>query len=200
MTRISINLLPKKQRRQRLQLWVVVPLAAFLVLSTIFISVLNYTKSQELNRAEAAYSQVQQEREILEQQQVADAGAGSVEQLEIAIEFMKTYPIETVPILDHFTARLPERGFFQSFQYNESGIIVLTVQFDSSREAAYYLSQLQQSDWVEDATISSITTEEMQTIEAEEPSEDEGAVLPRYLAQYTIALTDNAGMEEEADE
>ncbi|MGD7044120.1 PilN domain-containing protein [Jeotgalibacillus proteolyticus] len=200
MKQISINLLPKKQRRQRLQLWVVGPLAAFLVISTVFITVLHYTKSQELNRTESAYSQVVQEREILEQQQTANAGTGSVEQLEMAIEFMKTYPIDTVPILDHFTERLPERGFFQSFQYNESGIIVLSVQFDSSREAAFYLSELQQSEWVANAAVSSITTSEIQSIETTDASDDEGAVLPRYVAQYTIELSETIGMEEETDE
>jgi len=88
---------------------------------------------------------------------------------------------------------------FQSFQYNESGIIILTVQFDTSREAAFYLHELEQSVRVNDATLSSVTTEEVQSLNQEET---ESGILPRYIAQYSIVLNqtiEDIEVEEEVE-
>jgi hypothetical protein len=59
------------------------------------------------------------------------------------------------------TSLLPERGFIQSFKYEESGTVTLTAQFDTSSEAAYYLDSLNHSKWIEEATLTSLnaTTE-----------------------------------------
>jgi hypothetical protein len=51
---------------------------------------------------------------------------------------------------------LPERGFIQSFAYTEAGTISLSVQFDSAREAAYFLDNLNESKWIEESSLSSL--------------------------------------------
>jgi thiol:disulfide interchange protein len=81
----------------------------------------------------------------------------SVSQLKSAIEWANDYPIQTIPVMRHLTSLLPERGFIQSFAYTEAGTITLTVQFDSAREAAYFLDNLNESKWIEESSLSSLS-------------------------------------------
>lgn len=80
----------------------------------------------------------------------------SVSQLKSAIEWANDYPIQTIPVMRHLTSLLPERGFIQSFAYTEAGTISLSVQFDSAREAAYFLDNLNESKWIEESSLSSL--------------------------------------------
>jgi hypothetical protein len=65
--------------------------------------------------------------------------------------------------MQHLTSLLPERGFIQSFGYTESGAVTLTVQFDSAREAAYFLNSLNHSKWIEEASLNSLAAAETNT-------------------------------------
>ena len=90
----------------------------------------------------------------------------SITLLKNAVEWANSYPIQTIPVMQHLTGLLPERGFIQTFGYTEAGTVTLSVQFDSSREAAYFLENLNESDWIDEANLSSLTAQEVE--EAEE--------------------------------
>lgn len=62
--------------------------------------------------------------------------------------------------MNHLTSLLPERGFIQSFAYTEAGTVTISVQFDNAREAAYFLENLKDSDWIEDVSLTSLTATE----------------------------------------
>lgn len=191
MNQISINLLPKKQKKQRFQMVFIIPIVTAFVLATAAIFVIHWSKGQELERIASQLEQAEQEKVLLEQQTFNDQSAGGIERLETAINFMENYPIPTVDVLDHFTSLLPERGFFESFQYTDTGLITLAVQFDTSREAAFYLNQLVQSEQVVQASLQSIVAEEIDSLDS--LNED---LLPRYTAQYTIMLDQDSVREE----
>lgn len=80
----------------------------------------------------------------------------------------------------HLTALLPERGFIQSFAYTEAGTVTISVQFDSSREAAYFIESLKDSDWIEDVSLTSLTATE---------TEEASNTATQSTGQTTVAAT-----------
>lgn len=192
MNQISINLLPRKQRKQRFNKVFMLPILIAFILLIAAVFVIQWSKNEELSLLESRLEQAEQEKLLLEQQNAVNEPSGGITDLESAITFMEDYPIPTVEVLDYFTGLLPERGFFESFQYTDTGLITLTVQFDLSREAAFYLYQLEQSDRVVEASLQSIVTEEIDTKAA--GTEE---ILPRYIAQYTVMLNKQTFREDD---
>ncbi len=151
---------------------------------------------------------------VKEQQNAETNGTKmSISLLKGAVEWANSYPIQTIPIMQHLTSLLPERGFIQSFAYAEAGTVILTVQFDSAREAAYFLDNLGESEWVGEPTLNSLTIEEKEEASdttAQTTGEDSAAeavnenqasttgienkdvsndqYLPRYIGQFEIKL------------
>ncbi len=143
-----------------------------------------------------------QELIATEQEEIANAESlNSIEELKKAVAWAEDYLIKTVPILRQFTALLPERGFVQTLSYEETGNIVITVQFDTSREASYYLKSMLDSEWIEDAMINSLTTNvlaEEKKVEAASIESEQQKILPRYLAEYEVILN-RSFIKQEAD-
>ncbi|WP_051590880.1 PilN domain-containing protein [Bacillus sp. UNC438CL73TsuS30] len=160
---VEINLLPKKEPKKiNLIIALGSVLALFLLIGGFYLWQINSTKSDvaEVDR------QISMTQKIAEQQQQKTDSAestNSVSQLKGAIEWANSYPIHTIPVMKHLTLLLPERGFIQSFGYTEAGTVSLTVQFDSAREAAYFLDSLNESKWIEEANLNSLSTTETNT-------------------------------------
>ncbi|MBI0576509.1 PilN domain-containing protein [Neobacillus cucumis] len=160
---VEINLLPKKEPKKiNLIIALGSGLALFLLIGGIYLWQIKSTKSDvaEVDR------QISMTQKIAEQQQQKSDSAqsiNSVSQLKGAIEWANSYPIHTIPVMKHLTSLLPERGFIQSFSYTEAGTVSLTVQFDSAREAAYFLDSLNESKWFEEASLNSLSTTETNT-------------------------------------
>ncbi len=70
------------------------------------------------------------------------------ELLEQAVTWAVNNRIETYELLDEITGPTTERGFMQSFSYQETGEMNLTVQIDSTRQAADFLNHLQASEYI----------------------------------------------------
>jgi type IV pilus assembly protein PilN len=178
---IDINLLPQKEKKQKAFTYGVAGTAGLVMLVALFML---FTLKSTLTETKRTEAQIDTAKKITEIQQTKVLGAessGSVSQLNNAVQEMIDYPVKTVPLLNELTALLPDRGFFNEFEYTDRTVINTVVQFDSSREAAFYLSRLKKAEWVEEADIIEITT-----VEAGE-SDDE-MVLPRYLAAYEIHI------------
>jgi type IV pilus assembly protein PilN len=133
--------------------------------------------------------------EVAEQQKLANVQSlQEVQELEKTVKWAEQYPMKTVLLLRKMTKLLPERGFVMSFSYAEDGTVSVTVQFDTSEEAAYYLKSLSDADFVTEVQLKSLTT--MEDKSGEENVEEEKNVLPRYLAQYELHVNKNALKEE----
>ncbi|EKN65860.1 fimbrial assembly family protein [Neobacillus bataviensis LMG 21833] len=153
---VEINLLPQKKPKK---LSFIISLSSIVVVMILvgayYLWQINATKSEvaSLDRQIAMTKKIAQKEE--QNSQTVDS-SNSVSQLKNAIEWANEYPIQTIPVMRQLTSLLPERGFIQSFGYTEEGTITLSVQFDSAREAAYFLENLNESEWIEDVSLSSL--------------------------------------------
>ncbi|MCL6572084.1 MAG: PilN domain-containing protein [Bacillus sp. (in: Bacteria)] len=160
---VEINLLPQKESKKTSFLFI---LSGLLVL-IILLSVFYFWQTQSLkNENTSLDKQITMTKKITDKknkQSETVESVSSVTQLKNAIVWANDYPIQTIPVMQHLTSLLPERGFIQSFGYTEAGTVTLTVQFDNAREAAYFLDSLNQSEWIEEASLSSLAATETET-------------------------------------
>lgn len=159
---VEINLLPQKEPRKTSFLIVVAALAViFLALGTYYFLQIQSTKSDIANMD----SQIKMTKDLAaieEKNAQTSQSAMSVTLLKSAVVWANSYPIQTIPVMQHLTGLLPERGFIQTFGYTEAGIVTISVQFDSARESAYFLENLLESEWIDDANLSSLTAQEQE--------------------------------------
>ncbi len=157
---VEINLLPQKEQRSKGYILTLISMGAlFVLLAGFYIWQIQSTKTDIVNLDK----QIEMTQKIAEAEQKnaqTSESAMSVNLLKNAVEWASSYPIQTIPVMRHLTSLLPERGFIQSFGYTEAVTVSLTVQFDSAREAAYFLYSLNESEWIEEASLSSLNTEE----------------------------------------
>jgi type IV pilus assembly protein PilN len=196
---VDINLLPQSEKRSRQWLYVVIGVCSIgvIVLIILFFLAGNIGKEVELLTSEL---QAAKQQRVEKEQSISDFESSDAwVQLESAVNWAESYPIDTVPVLNHLVELLPERGFMKEFTYAEDGSIQLSIQFDTSSEAAYYLTHLKESNYIRDAKLFSLVTETI--------SEDESlaavnieSVLPRYIGQYEVMLNRNEIKKMEAEE
>jgi Tfp pilus assembly protein PilN len=162
---VEINLLPQKERAKKgFLLTLSGMLVLFLMLGGFYFWQIQSVKTDIANLDK----QITMTKKITEAEQTngqSNESAMSVSLLKNAVEWANSYPIQTIPVMQHLTSLLPERGFIQSFGYTEAGTVTLSVQFDSAREAAYFLDSLHGSEWIEEASLSSLNAEEKETQE-----------------------------------
>ncbi|RSD23313.1 hypothetical protein [Mesobacillus subterraneus] len=185
---VEINLLPKKEHRKSSQL--IIAFILFLLfagmLTGVYLQGSNYSgKMKSLDHQ----IEVLQKLNTAQQEKLAADNAGnSMVKLQAAVQWAEQYPMDAVPLLQGVISLLPERGFIQNFEYNTADSILVTIQYDASREAAYYLSSLKQADWVQDAELLSIVAAELEeeaAVNGNSQNSDE-KTLPRYSAVYKI--------------
>ncbi|RHW40639.1 hypothetical protein D1B31_10590 [Neobacillus notoginsengisoli] len=190
---IDINLLPKKERKSSsIILTSAIFAVLFLCVGGFFFWQVSTLKS-DIATVDNRIETTKKIAELEEKKASEVTSADSAAKLEDSIAWAEEYTIPSVPVMKEFTSLLPARGFILSFAYQESGELALTVQFDSSREAAYFLNNLNHSEWVKEASLTSLTA-----IETEEKSTspETGAVntanekeyLPRYTGQFQLSL------------
>lgn len=197
---VDINLLPQNEKRSRQWLYVVTGIISLGILALILLFILAGNLGKDVD---ALTAQLQSEKQLRaeKEQSISDFESSDAwVQLEDAVSWVEDYPIDTVPVLDHLVELLPERGFLKEFTYAEDGSIQLSIQFDTSSEAAYYLTHLKDSKYIQDAKLSSLATESvMENVQAAVNTEP---VLPRYIGQYEVILNRDSikEIEAEADE
>lgn len=192
---VEINLLPKKPPKN-----VAVPLVLGVML-LLFSAVGTFGYMQVEEKKEAAQQIAQQLKQVKAQQAQLQADEPLLQQQEQyeslvqAVEWSQARSIDIVFLLRHFIGLLPERGFFLDFQYAQAETIQLQVQFDTSRQAAYYLKDLLNSPYVEKASILSVQTvkgsEEINSTQnngTNKIEEMQESSLPRYVAEYELTL------------
>lgn len=193
---VEINLLPQKEEKRKSLLVLVIIAVFILLLGGFFVYWLNSSYEKKLANLEQQITTTEQLALNEQQKIVSYESSNSLVELENTVEWAKEYPLKTVPVLNKLTALLPERGFIQTFSYTELGIVNLTVQFESSREAAFYLNSLIESEWVLEArlnNLNAITGFYDRTFGETDEGPDEGSLknekyIPRYLGTYEVEL------------
>ncbi|PEQ96780.1 hypothetical protein CN481_01165 [Bacillus sp. AFS006103] len=157
---VEINLLPQKEPKK---IGFIITLSCLVTLLLIISAFYLWQTNAVKGNIASVEGQIEMTKKIAEKENKSTEtleAASSVSQLKSAIEWANEYPIQTIPVMRHLTSLLPERGFIKSFAYTEAGTISLSVQFDSAREAAYFLDNLNESKWIEEASLSSLSAAE----------------------------------------
>ena len=190
---IDINLLPQKEEKNKPLLVLAIIFAVILLLG--FFSMFWLSRSYENQIATIDQRIASTESLIASEQQkkVTAEATDSLTKLDNTVKWAKAYPLKTIPVLQELTSLLPERGFIKTFTYEETGKIVLTVQFEQSREAAYYLSSILDSNWISDAKLNSLQSVTKFYDDTMDENFDESHVtnetyIPRYEGEFEITL------------
>lgn len=193
---IEINLLPQREVKNKSLLLLTIISATILLIGGFFAYFLNRTFEYKLASLEQQISTTEQLVEAEQEKIISYEATDSLSELERTVQWAQSYPIKAVQVLQSLTALLPERGFIQTFTYEETGKVLFEVQFETSREAAYYLNALHESDWVSTAKLNSLDADtefyDKKFGEADDGPE-EGKLsnekyIPRYLGQYEVEL------------
>lgn len=202
---IDINLLPQKERKSKAFFISIIVLIFFAIASLVaalfYLNAIN--NKMERVESDLNYTQLLISQEQLKLDEVK--GNDSLSELERTVSWAEQYPIKTIPLIKKLTSLLPERGFIQGFSYQEMGEVTLTVQFDTPREAAYYLKNLLDSDWIQDAFLNSIKTEKLADDQQSDSDGEENVskdeekenILPRYIGDYRIVLNKDVIKQDE---
>jgi len=195
---VDINLLGDKERDRPAFVVAAISLILLgLVTGLVFYFLGNtYSNKQQVLAAQSV--EVVGQQAAIQEQMVTTAALSDTQKLQKTVEWAKTYQYDTVPIIKELTSLLPERGFFKNFLFTSPSEAVIDVQFDTSREAAFYLTQLKSSDMITSVVIDNltfqplaeVTSEESDTNESSTFSEPLESIMPRYLASYTIVFLD----------
>jgi type IV pilus assembly protein PilN len=196
---VDINLLPQNEKRSRRWLYVVIGVLSVGILAVMILLILAGTIGKDVDVLTAELQSTKQLRAEKEQSISDFESSDAWVQLESAVSWAESYPIDTVPVLEHLVELLPERGFLKEFTYAEDGRIQLSIQFDTSSEAAYYLTHLIESKYIQDATLSSLATESISENDSQSAVNTE-TILPRYLGQFEITLNRNEIKKMETEE
>lgn len=192
---VEINLLPKKEHKKSSQLIIAILILLFFTVSTSVIYIQGNSYSRKIDSVDKQIESIQKLNEA-QQAKMTDVEAGnSAVKLQAAVEWAEQYPMETVPLMQNIITLLPERGFIKNFEYSNLDSVLITIQFDATRDAAFYLSSLKHSEWVEEAVLLNVIAERLtdETEAGETDSEiiesEDVDALPRYSAQYNITFS-----------
>jgi type IV pilus assembly protein PilN len=193
---VEINLLPKKEPKNVVFLFITVIITAIVVIAAAVFYVIIDRAETQIDSLEKELKQTQA-LQAIEQQKLADMqSVKEIEELDKTVQWAKDYPLKMVPLLRNMTKLLPERGFIMNFSYAEDGTVTVSVQFDTSEQAAYYLKRLSDAKFIADVQLKSLTA-----VNANEKSDEQGTteeqVVPRYLAQYEMHIRKQALEEKE---
>jgi type IV pilus assembly protein PilN len=193
---VEINLLPKKEPKNVVFLFITVIITAIVLIAAAVFYVLIDRAETQIDSLEKELKQTQA-LQAIEQQKLADMqSVKEIEELDKTVQWAKDYPLKMVPLLRNMTKLLPERGFIMNFSYAEDGTVTVSVQFDTSEQAAYYLKRLSDAKFIADVQLKSLTA-----VNANEKSDEQGTteeqVVPRYLAQYEMHICKQALEEKE---
>ncbi|MBS4173705.1 hypothetical protein [Bacillus sp. FJAT-49736] len=195
---VEINLLQEKETRSRAPYYMMLVLLLITILISIFLLVHAHVINTNIKTVQRQINETKKFSQVLQQKLSHYENNSSSETLASAVQWAEKTLINMVWILKHLIALLPERGFYQSFTLNDDGSLEVKVQFDTSNDAAYYLSRLTAAKWIKYASITSITTAELtdatslngenSTVANEQDADKKENVLPRYIGDYKIQL------------
>lgn len=194
---VEINLLPEKETKNKSLLFLFIFFIVLVLIGSYLFYTLNSVYERQLSTID---QQIQSTVALIEKTQEnisAMEELNTAKKLEEAVLWANAYPLKVVPIIQKLTGLLPERGFLQTFNYEDIGVIKVTIQFDTPREGAYYLDSLLQMNGVKSVQLKSIHAE-TGFLNQQERSRSliNENYLPRYIAEYEIQLNIDVLKEE----
>jgi type IV pilus assembly protein PilN len=193
MMLVEINLLPKREHKKSSQLIIALLMILFFSVSSSIIYIQGNKYNSKMDSIDKQIESIQKLNDA-QQAKMTDVEAGnSAVKLQTALKWAEQYPIETVPLMQNLITLLPERGFIKDFEYSNLDSVLITIQFDATRDTAFYLSSLKQSEWVQEAVLLNIkaVTMEVEKVEGVSGTKNNNEIekiLPRYSAEYKITF------------
>ena len=190
---IDINLLPQKEAKNKTLLVLAIIVAAILFLGAFFVFWLNRSYESQIASLDQQIASTESLISAEQQKVVTTEASDSQSILKSTVEWAEAYPLKTVPVVQKLTSLLPERGFVKTFTYEETGTVLVHVQFEQSREAAYYLSSLLDSEWISDAKLNSLNAVTGFYDNTMDENFDDSHLknekyIPRYEGEFEITL------------
>ncbi|MFJ7974743.1 PilN domain-containing protein [Peribacillus sp. NPDC096379] len=179
---VDINLLPKKEKKRRTVVFLILLTGIVLLVSGFFFMTTYQAQKTRLVELEQELTLTKELKVAKEKERTQSVESKSVRELTTAIQWVEEHQSSTFFIMRTVSSLLPERGFIVDFSYQEDGAVQLTVRFDSSREAAYYLKSISNSAIISGAKLQTLSTEKLGDGVTAEP------ILPRYNAQYELTV------------
>ncbi|MGE8078442.1 hypothetical protein [Peribacillus loiseleuriae] len=179
---VDINLLPKKEKKRRTVILLILLVGLVLSVTGYFFMTAYQAQKVRLVQLEQELTLTRELKVAKEKERTQSVESKSVRELTTAVQWVEEHQSSTFFIMRTVSSLLPERGFIVDFSYKEDGTVQLTVQFDSSREAAYYLKSISSSSIISAAKLLTLSTEKLKDGVTAEP------ILPRYNAQYELTV------------
>jgi type IV pilus assembly protein PilN len=183
---VDINLLPEKQKKNYI---VFIIITFLLIVFALGATVLLLQFGHEKEQSEFLKGQILDTKMLtaIQEKKLNDyASSTAVTELNQAIIWTEKLPIPTVFLIRQLSSLLPERGYVLNFSYTDDGIANLTVQFDTSLEAAYFVKNLNDLPYIDQVNLTSLVT----SAADDEPEIKEllDVMLPRYIGQFELKL------------
>ncbi|WP_010678294.1 PilN domain-containing protein [Bacillus timonensis] len=184
---IEINLIPEKDKKK---VSIIIPTLIIILLAALAGFFLTMQYKQVKQDLSTAQNNIETVNELIALEGNHGEPISDMTELQNVVEWAENDPISTVFMLQELSALLPERGFIMNFTYNDDGSVQLTVQFDSNREIAFFLKNVNDSLYVSDATLTQVTTTEYENLT------NETVVVPRYTADFVLMMDKDAMKKE----
>lgn len=192
---VDINLLSQKERDRPAFIIAAISILLLAILIWAIFFFMSQANAHEQTELLAESEQLALQQAELRAELDTTIGMNEEQQLQVTVDWAENYQYDTIPLLNELVSKLPERGYFTDFSYIAPNSATLTLQFDTSREAAYYLTQLKASEAIASASLESVTNQGAASTEDPETIEeiDDTAIIenPRYLAVYNIIFVDD---------
>ncbi|MDQ0232820.1 PilN domain-containing protein [Metabacillus malikii] len=197
----EINLLPRRDRKNQAKRAIILLIAMITLITSLlfFFQTRSILQENEQVTSKNRTLQGQLEEKLANQNELKQNS--SVEILQSAVNFADAISKDVLPYLEELVALLPERGFFINYEQADPRSIKVVIQFDSNREAAFYLARLKESPTFVNVFLSELNSQieldEEQALEATEK------IVPRVLATYelevksTVRIIENGGENNE---
>jgi len=183
---VDINLLPEKERERSTLLIAALAILGAAVLLWLALFMLSNNLANETATLERQLIVLQEsQEEIRSELQQTDLG-DEKKLLASTVDWAEDYQFDTVPLLHELINLLPERGFFQTFDFTGPNLATVIVQFDTKPDSAYYYTRLKSSQSISEIRLDSVKVDNASTQETNLSTD----VLPRYMATYSILFTD----------
>ncbi|MDQ0163158.1 PilN domain-containing protein [Bacillus alveayuensis] len=151
---VQINLLPKKEQKNRTYLLIMVIFIMILVVTSFLFYRKIASLKEEIQQIQNEASEMEAMRISLEKKTEANhqANVENIKVLQEMVERAEQLPINTVDLLARISNLLPKSAYIETFQYVEQ-TISMTIVIREEMEAAYFYRLLLEEKWTEDVKV-----------------------------------------------
>lgn len=189
----EINLLPEFRHESRTQSILFLIFVALVLIAFAFMGYLYFSTKSKLATTTSEVSELTEQRDLLTAQK-NQLEADETSAYEDAVHFVENYAIPTSVIVTELNRLLPEEGFLSEYDYNSSGVKVVS-HFETLDDVAGYTTKLINSEYFTDTKVESI-----ETFALKEEEGDDGQVLfnviPRYESDFSLLINKHKIKEE----